>query len=204
MLAPTGAPLAGPSDYGGPYPETTADPQPSTTSDPVPTAPASPAPPSTGPTTTSPTGGATTTTTTSTTTTTTTTVATTLPPLPLSVSPSVVTVGRGGVATISGTCPETGGVPLGPVTLWEVGDTIGEVATGITAATWTYEWRAPGTADVDVLQVWCGDPATWQGGYPVDLQIRVVYVAQATRSPRSPGDGSVSGEDPLVVLPASV
>jgi hypothetical protein len=29
-----------------------------------------------------------------------------------------------------------------------------------------------------VLQVWCGDPSQYAGGYPESLQITVVFVAQ--------------------------
>jgi hypothetical protein len=88
------------------------------------------------------------------------------------------------------------------VTIWEVGSTITTVATTITAAAWNYDWRSPATADVGALQVWCGDPGAWTGGYPAELQIEVVYVAQDAPTGSVAGDSSVR-VDPSAALPAS-
>jgi hypothetical protein len=99
--------------------------------------------------------------------------------VPLSVSPSSVTVGAGGGAEISGTCQTINGVPAGPVQIWEIGEGITEIVTGVTAAEWRYEWTAPTEVGPLVLQVWCGDPSGFTEGYPADLQIEVVFVAQA-------------------------
>jgi hypothetical protein len=100
------------------------------------------------------------------------------PPVPLSVSPSSVTVGVGGTARISGECPTVDASPLGPVVIWEIGDTVNVIPTGVTAASWSYDWTAPAVAQPLALQVWCGDPSAYAGGYPEALQIEVVFVAQ--------------------------
>lgn len=130
----------------------------------------------------------TTTTTTTTATTTSTTASavtssTTTPPLmtpiPLSVAPQSVTVGVGGIARITGECPVVGGEPLGPVEIWQIGSAVTAISTGVTAATWSYDWTAPGDVEPLVLQVWCGDPSQYAGGYPESLQIEVVFVDQA-------------------------
>ncbi len=126
-------------------------------------------------------------------------------PLPITVSPSRLLVGPGEVARITGTCPSHDGRPLGPVVIWEVGATVDAVTTAITDTTWSLDWRSPPAADVDVLQVWCGDPATSTGGYPAELQIEVVYVAQDSPAPApasSAGDGQVRST-PANALPAS-
>jgi hypothetical protein len=129
-----------------------------------------------------PTVAETTTTTTTTSTTTTSTTTTTLPPppspVPLSVSPSTITVGPGGTAQISGTCPTSGGAALGPVQIWQVGQSITVIPTGVAAAEWSFDWTAPGVVEPLVLQVWCGDPTGYTGGYPAGLQVTVVFVAQ--------------------------
>jgi hypothetical protein len=113
---------------------------------------------------------------TSTSSTTTTTNAPT--PIPLSVAPASVTVGVGGTARISGECPVVGGAPLGPVEIWQIGSTVTPIATGVIAAAWSYDWTAPTEVEPLVLQIWCGDPSQYQGGYPESLQIEVVFVAQ--------------------------
>ena len=99
-------------------------------------------------------------------------------PIPLSVAPQSVTVGAGGTARISGECPVVDGVPLGPVEIWEIGSTVTPISTGVTAAAWSYDWTAPADVQPLVLQVWCGDPSQYAGGYPESLQIEVVFVAQ--------------------------
>lgn len=151
-------------------------------------------------TTTPATSTSTTSTSTTTSTTTSSTVVTAPPPLPVTVSPDRLLVGPGDVARITGTCPADDPTP-GPVVIWEIGATITAVDTGITAADWTYDWRSPAEADVGALQVWCGEPDAWTGGYPAELQIEVVYVSQAVRTGSVAGDGAVRG-DPAA-LPAS-
>ena len=99
-------------------------------------------------------------------------------PIPLSVAPPALTVGIGGTARISGECPVVDGAPLGPVEIWQIGSTVTPIATGVTAAAWSYDWTAPTTVEPLVLQIWCGDPSQYQGGYPESLQIEVVFVAQ--------------------------
>ena len=100
------------------------------------------------------------------------------PPIPLSVAPASITVGVGGTARISGECPVVDGAPLGPVEIWQIGSTVTPIATGVTAAAWSYDWTAPTAVEPLVLQIWCGDPSQYQGGYPESLQIEVVFVAQ--------------------------
>ena len=111
------------------------------------------------------------------------------PPVPLSVTPSTVTVGAGGVARISGTCPLADGVALGPVEIWEVGASVRVIPTGVTAAAWSYDWTAPPDPQPLVLQVWCGDPSGYLGGYPAALQIQVVFVAQEPATTTVAGGG---------------
>lgn len=120
-------------------------------------------------------------------------------PVPLGVAPTTVTVGVGGTAQISGTCPVVDGRPRGPVEVWEVGDTVTIVHTGVTAAEWTYEWTAPTDVRSLVLQVWCGDPTGYLGGYPTALEIEVVFVAQEAPPAQAPALGSASG--PRAVIP---
>ncbi len=160
------------------------------------------APETTVPDATIPETSSTSTTSTPTSTTTSTTVATAPTPLPLAVAPARILVGPRDVARITGTCPAVDGEPLGPVTIWEVGSTITAVETTITAAAWTYDWRSPATADVGALQVWCGDPDAWTGGYPAELQIEVVYVAQDGPTGSVAGDSAVR-VDPAAALPTS-
>ena len=69
-------------------------------------------------------------------------------------------------------------MPLGPVEIWEIGSTVTPISTGVTAAAWSYDWTAPADIEPLVLQVWCGDPSHYAGGYPESLQIEVVFVAQ--------------------------
>jgi hypothetical protein len=115
----------------------------------------------------------------------------------MSVSPTSITVGAGGTARISGTCPTVGGNPLGPVEIWQIGATVSTIATGVTAAQWSYDWTAPTTVEPLVLQVWCGDPAGYTGGYPQALQIEVVFVAQLA----PPGTTTATTAAPDVVIP---
>jgi hypothetical protein len=118
-------------------------------------------------------------------------------PIPLSVTPTSVTIGVGGTARISGTCPTVGGSPLGPVEIWQIGSTVSTIATGVTAVEWSYDWTAPTTVEPLVLQVWCGDPTGYTGGYPHELQIEVVFVAQ-----QAPPDTTIaSSVAPDVVIP---
>ena len=118
-------------------------------------------------------------TTTSTTTTTTSVAPEPAPPIPLSVDPRSVTVGPGGVARISGECPVVDGAALGPVQIWQIGSVVTPISTGVTAAAWSYDWTAPTDVEPLVLQIWCGDPSQYEGGYPESLQIEVVFVDQA-------------------------
>jgi hypothetical protein len=152
----------------------------------------------------------TTTTTTTTTATTTTTTTTTLapeapndaervpdvPPIPLSVSPSTVVVGVGGTARISGTCPLVDGVPRGPVEIWQVGQSMVVIPTGVTAEAWSYDWTSPDAAQPLVLQVWCGDPSSHVGGYPAAMQIQVEFVAQ--QAPPSVASTTTLALDPVI------
>lgn len=153
-------------------------------------------------TTSTPTSSTTTTTTSSTTTTT--TAAPSL--LPLAVSPRLVRIGPGDVATISGTCPTSA---PGPVVVWEVGAAVRSIDTGIATSGWTYAWRSPLAADVEALQVWCGDPSGWTGGYPAELQVTVEYVSQGLLTGDDDGSDAVDGDGdggaagPGLVLPDS-
>jgi hypothetical protein len=115
---------------------------------------------------------------TSTTSSSTTTTSAPAPPIPLSVTPASIIVGVGGTARISGECPVVDGAPLGPVEIWQIGSTVTQIATGVTAAAWSYDWTAPTAVEPLVLQIWCGDPSRYRGGYPASLQIEVVFVAQ--------------------------
>ena len=147
-----------------------------------------------------------TTTTTATTTTTTTTDATTTTtiaasPVPLSVWPSSVTVGPGGSATISGSCATVEGRVLGPVQIWQVGATVTVISTDVTAAQWSYRWTAPSTPEEIVLQPWCGSPDGYSGGYPANLQVEVIFVAQDAPAPAA-GDGGAGGPGD-VAIPAT-
>ena len=119
------------------------------------------------------------------------------PPIPLSVAPESVTVGVGGVARISGECPVVDGAPLGPVEIWQIGSVVTPISTGVTAATWSYDWTAPSDVEPLVLQIWCGDPSQYEGGYPESLQIEVVFVDQA---PATTTTTTVAG-DPDQVIP---
>jgi hypothetical protein len=118
-----------------------------------------------------------------TTTTTTPTTTTVEPaPIPLSVAPETLSVGVGGVARISGEVPVIDCAPLGPVEIWQIGSTVTPISTGVTAASWSYDWTAPTEVEPLVLQIWCGDPSQYAGGYPEALQIEVVFVDQAPAS----------------------
>ena len=106
--------------------------------------------------------------------------------MPLSVTASQTVVGVGGTVEFAGECPLHGGDPLGPVIVWLIGVTTDQIATGLTAAEWTYRWTAP-TDPSEIasytFQFWCGDPNGWEGGYPADLQRTVDIVAQAGPPP---------------------
>jgi hypothetical protein len=108
------------------------------------------------------------------------------PPIPLSVAPGSITVGAGGTARISGECPIVDGAPLGPVEIWQIGSIVTPISTGVTSASWSYDWTAPGEVEPLVLQIWCGDPSQYRGGYPESLQIEVVFVAQAAPTTTTP------------------
>ena len=99
-------------------------------------------------------------------------------PIPLTVAPRSITVGAGGTARIFGECPVVDGSPLGPVEIWQIGSTVTPISTGVTAAAWSYDWTAPVDVEPLALQIWCGDPSQYEGGYPESLQIEVVFVAQ--------------------------
>lgn len=149
-----------------------------------------------------------TTSTTTTTTTSSTTTTTNAPSLlPLTVSPTFVRIGPGDVATIVGTCPSSA---TGPLVVWEIGAAVRSIDTGIATSSWTYAWRSPLAADVEALQVWCGDPSGWTAGYPAELQVTVEYVSQGllTGDGDSPtaGEGGVDGDpdgQAVLVLPDS-
>jgi len=111
-------------------------------------------------------------------------------PIPLSVTPRSITVGAGGTARIGGECPVVDGAPLGPVEIWQIGSTVTPISTGVTAAVWTYDWTAPTDLEPLVLQVWCGDPSQYSGGYPESLQIKVVFVAQEAPTTTTTIDGA--------------
>jgi len=130
----------------------------------------------------------------------TTTTTTTAPPapIPLSVAPQSITVGVGGAARISGECPVVDGSPLGPVVIWEIGATVTPISTGVTAAKWSYDWTAPNDVEPLVLQIWCGDPSQYVGGYPESLQIDVVFVDQV--APTTTTTTTVANE-PAHVIP---
>jgi hypothetical protein len=108
------------------------------------------------------------------------------PPIPLSVTPTSITVGLGGTARITGECPIVDGAPLGPVQIWQIGSIVTPIATGVTSASWSYDWSAPSEVAPLVLQVWCGDPSQYRGGYPESLLIEVVFVAQAAPTTTAP------------------
>jgi hypothetical protein len=108
------------------------------------------------------------------------------PPIPLSVTPTSITVGVGGTARIAGECPIVDGAPLGPVEIWQIGSVVTPVSTGVTSASWSYDWTAPSEVEPLVLQVWCGDPSQYRGGYPESLQIEVAFVAQAAPTTTAP------------------
>lgn len=118
-------------------------------------------------------------------------------PIPLSVAPEVLTVGVGGVARISGECPSAGGAPLGPVEIWQIGSTVTAISTGVTAEAWSYDWTAPIEVEQLVLQIWCGDPSQYEGGYPESLQIEVVFVDQAPASTTT----TIVDADPDHIIP---
>lgn len=139
-------------------------------------------------TTTSTTTTSTTTTSTTTSTTSTTVAPDPVSPVPISVTPDTVWVGPGGTARISGSCATSNGTPLGPVEIWEVGGTVTIEATGVQGASWSYEWTAPETVTEPlVLQPWCGSPAGYEGGFPAELEVEVIFVGQAA----PPGGGRV-------------
>lgn len=138
-------------------------------------------------TTTTPTSTTTSTTTVTPTSTTTVTPTTTVAasPIPLSVTASNAVVGAGGTITFDGVCATSSGQPLGAITVWVVpgdGGDVDVIETGLSSATWTFTWTAPSDEDAFgsfVFQFWCGDPAGFEAGYPLDLQRRVDMVASA-------------------------
>jgi hypothetical protein len=95
-----------------------------------------------------------------------------------------------------------GGSALGPVEIWEVGADVHVVATGVTAADWSYDWTAPSVVAPLVLQVWCGTPRSAVGGYPAELEIEVVFVAQEPQVPTTPAPAAtVAPVAPGAVIP---
>jgi hypothetical protein len=120
-------------------------------------------------------------------------------PIPLSVAPPSITVGAGGTARISGECPIVDGAPLGPVQIWQIGATVTPISTGVTAAAWSYDWTAPTEVEPLVLQIWCGDPSQYAGGYPESLQIEVVFVAQ--EAPTTAATTTTVASGPNHVIP---
>ena len=119
-------------------------------------------------------------------------------PIPLSVAPPLITVGVGGTARISGECPIVDGAPLGPVQIWQIGATVTPISTGVTAAAWSYDWTAPTDVEPLVLQIWCGDPSQYAGGYPESLQIEVVFVAQEAPTTAATTTTVASGPDHVI------
>jgi hypothetical protein len=117
---------------------------------------------------------------------TTSTPITTAPPAPSLVlisvsSPSqgpdgTVTIGAGSTVAIEGQCRSVEGAPSGPVQIWVVNGTTEVINTGVIASFWTYQWVAPAAGGAAALQVWCGDPTGFDGGYPIDLQLSVSIV----------------------------
>ena len=118
--------------------------------------------------------------------------------VPATMSTRRVTVGPNGFGHLSGSCPTVDGVVLGPVEVWVVGDQVVRIDTGITGTDWTYDWRAPATADPIALQVWCGDPTAAGLGFPSDQEVAVVFVAQQQATTTvAAGDGGSGTPDPL-------
>ncbi len=144
-------------------------------------------------------------TTTSTTTSTTSTLAQPSP-VPLSVtSPSqgpdgVVVVGAGGSISIEGTCWVVDGQPLGPVELWVLNGSTDVIETGMRAAHWIYEWTAPPERGVVAIQVWCGDPEGFQGGYPLARQL-AINIVEVGPPPTSPMATTAASNAPIVSIP---
>ena len=138
---------------------------------------------------------------TSTTTTTTTTTTPVPSPLPLSVSASQTVVGAGGTVDFAGTGPTTDGSAPGSLVVWVISETTEQIATGVTATEWTYQWTAPTDPNLiasHTFQFWCGDPSSWQGGYPADLQRTVDVVAQVAPTPTT---SPLTEATPPVVIP---
>jgi len=119
-------------------------------------------------------------------------------PIPLSVAPPSISVGVGGTARISGECPIVQGTPLGPVQIWQIGATVTPISTGVTAAAWSYDWTAPTEVEPLVLQIWCGDPSQYAGGYPESLQIQVVFVAQEAPTTAAATTTVATGPDHVI------
>jgi hypothetical protein len=119
-------------------------------------------------------------------------------PIPLSVAPPSISVGVGGTARISGECPIVEGAPLGPVQIWQIGATVTPISTGVTAAAWSYDWTAPTEVEPLVLQIWCGDPSQYAGGYPESLQIQVVFVAQEAPTTAAATTTVATGPDHVI------
>jgi hypothetical protein len=80
--------------------------------------------------------------------------------------------------------------------IWQIGATTSTIATGVTAAEWSYDWTAPTAVAPLVLQVWCGDPTGFAGGYPQELQIDVVFVAQ--QAPPEAATTTVAPSDAVI------
>ena len=127
-------------------------------------------------------------------------------PVPLSVtSPSqgpdgVVVVGAGGSISIEGTCWVVDGQPLGPVELWVLSGSTNVIETGMRAAHWTYEWTAPTEGGVVAIQVWCGDPEGFQGGYPLARQLAINIVGVGPPPP-PPTATTAASNAPIVSIP---
>jgi hypothetical protein len=94
---------------------------------------------------------------------------------------------------------------LGPVEIWQIGASVTVIATNVTAASWSYEWTAPSTIEPLVLQPWCGSPTGFTGGFPAELQVEVVFVAQeapAAPTTTPPAQGAAVGtEAPGIGIP---
>jgi hypothetical protein len=124
-----------------------------------------------------------------------------VPPLPLSIGQSTTIVGAGGTVDFDGTCPVVARDPLGPLVVDIIGIDAERLDTGITAERWVYEWTAPTEPDeiaTHTFQFWCGDPTTYRGGYPLELQRTVDVVAQvaATTTTIAPNPQPPSGTIP--------
>jgi hypothetical protein len=111
-----------------------------------------------------------------------------------------VVVGAGDSISIEGTCWVVDGQPLGPVELWVLNGSTNVIETGMRAAHWTYEWTAPTERGVVAIQVWCGDPEGFQGGYPLARQL-AINIVEVGPPPTSPALTTAASNAPRVSIP---